>query len=80
MQDKRGRSRQENTAAHIFQRAKSGFVVFYNVKDSLVFLTMLSTAAERLAVKVIGLCLMYNHIHILLRQPTQVSSEPLSGI
>ncbi len=66
MQDKRGRSRQENTAAHIFQRAKSGFVVFYNVKDSLVFLTMLSTAAERLEVKVIGLCLMYNHIHILL--------------
>lgn len=66
MQDKRGRSRQENTAAHIFQRAKSGFVVFYNVKDSLVFLTLLSTVAERLVVKVIGLCLMYNHIHILL--------------
>lgn len=66
MQDKRGRSRQENTAAHIFQRAKSGFVVFYNVKDSLVFLTLLSTVAERLEAKVISLCLMYNHIHILL--------------
>ena len=52
--------------AHIFQRARAGFVVFYNVKDSLFFITLLNVTAKRHGVKVLGLCLMYNHIHILI--------------
>ena len=62
----RRKSHQENTVAHVFQRARSGFVVFYNVKDSLFFITLLSITAKRHGIKVLGLCLMYNHIHMLL--------------
>lgn len=52
--------------AHIFQRAVSGFVVFYNVKDSLFFLSLSYVIAKRCDVRVIGFCLMHNHVHILL--------------
>ena len=62
----RGKSRLENTVAHVFQRARSGFVVFYNAMDSLFFITLLSVTAKRHGIKVMGLCLMYNHIHMLL--------------
>lgn len=55
-----------NTVAHIFQRARNGFVVFYNVKDSLFFITSFCIIARRHGVKVLALCLMYNHVHILL--------------
>lgn len=51
---------------HIYQRARSGFVVFYSVKDSLVFFTMFSLMAVKHKVSVLGLCLMYNHIHVLV--------------
>lgn len=66
MEGLRRRSRQSNSAAHIFQRAVSGFVVFYNVKDSLFFLTLSYVIAKRCDVRIIGLCLMHNHVHILL--------------
>lgn len=62
----RRKSHLENTVAHVFQRARSGFVVFYNVKDSLFFITLLSVTAKRHGIKVLGLCLMHNHIHMLL--------------
>ena len=57
---------QRGAVGHIFQRARSGFVVFYNVKDSLVFFTIFSLMAVKHKVRVLGLCLMYNHIHILV--------------
>ena len=57
---------QRGAVGHIFQRARSGFVVFYNVKDSLVFFTIFSLMADKHKVRVLGLCLMYNHIHILV--------------
>lgn len=66
MEGSRRRSRQLNSAAHIFQRAISGFVVFYNVKDSLFFLTLSYMIAKRCEVRLLGLCLMHNHVHVLL--------------
>lgn len=66
MEGSRRRSRQLNSAAHIFQRAVSGFVVFYNVKDSLFFLTLSYMIAKRCEVRLLGLCLMHNHVHVLL--------------
>lgn len=57
---------QRGAVGHIFQRARSGFVVFYNVKDSLVFFTIFSLTATKYKIRVLGLCLMYNHIHILV--------------
>ena len=57
---------QRGAAGHIYQRARSGFVVFYNVKDSLVFFTIFSLTATKYKIRVLGLCLMYNHIHVLI--------------
>ena len=57
---------QRGAVGHIYQRAQSGFVVFYNVKDSLVFFTIFSLTATRYKIRVLGLCLMYNHIHVLI--------------
>lgn len=62
----RRKSHLGNTVAHIFQRARSGFVVFYNVKDSLFFITLLFVTARQHGIKVLGMCLMYNHIHMLI--------------
>ena len=57
---------QRGAVGHIYQRARSGFVVFYNVKDSLVFFTIFSLTATKYKIRVLGLCLMYNHIHVLI--------------
>ena len=57
---------QRGAIGHIYQRARSGFVVFYNVKDSLVFFTIFSLTATKYKIRVLGLCLMYNHIHVLI--------------
>lgn len=57
---------QKGAVGHIFQRARSGFVVFYSVKDSLVFFTIFSLTAAKHRIRVLGLCLMYNHVHVLV--------------
>lgn len=57
---------QRGAVGHIYQRSQSGFVVFYNVKDSLVFFTIFSLTAAKYRIRVLGLCLMYNHIHVLI--------------
>lgn len=57
---------QRGAIGHIYQRAQSGFVVFYNQKDSLVYFTFFSLLAVKHKIKVLGLCLMYNHIHALV--------------
>lgn len=57
---------QRGAVGHIYQRARSGFVLFYSAKDSLVFFTMFSQLASKHHIHVLGLCLMYNHIHILV--------------
>ena len=41
-------------------------MVFYSVKDSLVFFTIFSLTAAKHRIRVLGLCLMYNHIHVLV--------------
>lgn len=50
---------------HIYQRTVEGFLIFYSIKDFLVFFTLFSTVARRYDIKVLGLCLMYDHIHTL---------------
>ena len=57
---------QRGAVGHIYQRARSGFVVFYSVKDSLVFFTIFSLTAAKHRIRGLGLCLMYNHIHVLV--------------
>lgn len=66
MTKKKRKSFSPGVAVHVFQRASHGFVVFYNTKDSLVFFTIFCVLAERHKVCVLALCIMHNHIHILM--------------
>lgn len=69
----KGRSRVFKAGAlhHIYQRTYDGFLIFYSVRDYLVFFTIFCTIARRYRIKVLGLCLMYDHIHVLVAAPSK---------
>ena len=50
---------------HTYQRTISGFNIFYEVEDYLVYYTIFSIMALRYDVIVYGICLMIDHIHSL---------------
>ena len=50
---------------HIYQRTLSGFNIFYEIEDYLVYYTIFSMMALKYKVIVYGLCLMIDHIHSL---------------
>ena len=52
---------------HVYQNTRNGFLIFYSVKDCLVFFTIFSTVARIHGVRVLGLCLMSDHIHVLVQ-------------
>lgn len=60
-----GRKFINNEVNHTYQRTLSGFNIFYEVEDYLVYYTIFSTMAVRYRVLVYGLCLMIDHIHSL---------------
>ena len=51
---------------HIYQRAVKGFNIFYDLEDYLVFYTIFATVARQYNVTVLELCIMIDHIHVLL--------------
>ena len=52
---------------HIYQRAQNGFNLFYCDEDRLVFYTIFAVCARKAPdIKVLGLCLMYDHFHSLI--------------
>ena len=51
---------------HVYQRAVKGFNIFYDQEDYLVFYTIFATVARQYNVTVMELCIMIDHIHILL--------------
>lgn len=60
---------------HIYQKTKNGYLIFYSARDCLVFFTIISMAARKCGVRVIGLCLMVDHVHVLVEA---ASKEQLS--
>ncbi len=50
----------------IYQKTVHGFLIFYSVRDCLVFFTMIATAARRYHVRILGICLMVDHVHVLI--------------
>ena len=52
--------------AHIYLRAVSGFVVFYSVKDILVFFTLLNVLSETYGIRICVVSIMLNHFHLLI--------------
>ena len=58
--------------AHIYQRGFRMSVIFYTVKDILVFYTLIYTLKKKYEVKILGLVLMYNHYHLLIKARSQI--------
>ncbi|MBO4605567.1 MAG: transposase [Bacteroidales bacterium] len=54
------------SAIHIFQRSVGGVVIFYTLQDYLVYYTIFSVYAQKHGLQVLGLAIMYNHLHILI--------------
>ena len=48
---------------HIYQIARQGEVIFYNISDHLVYFTVFCTYAEKHGIRVLKLCQMPDHIH-----------------
>ncbi len=61
---------------HIYQRTLSGFNLFYTIDDFLVYYTIAAVQADAHGVCLMGLCLMIDHIHMLL---TAGSLRKMSG-
>lgn len=59
---------------HIYQRTIKGHNIFYDLEDFLVFYSVFSTIARNYNIMILELCLMTDHIHIL------ISSSSLSQI
>ena len=51
---------------HLYQNTLDGFLIFYSVRDCLVFITIFATAARRYHVRILGICLMVDHVHVLV--------------
>ena len=63
-----------NAVHHIYQNTPNGYLIFYSVKDYLVFYSILSVVARRYDVQILGICLMVDHIHLLVyvKDPDQL--------
>ena len=75
----KGRSKpviRPDTIHHIYQNTRCGYLIFYSVKDYLVFLSIISLTARKYGVQILGICMMADHIHILvkIREPLQLKS------
>ena len=55
-----------NEVNHVYQRTLSGFNIFYEVEDYLVYYTIFSVLSVRYGISVYGLCLMLDHVHSLI--------------
>ena len=51
---------------HVYQNTINGFLIFYSVRDCLAFFTIFTTTARRYNVRILGVCLMVDHIHVLV--------------
>lgn len=55
---------------HVYQRSVKGFNIFYDREDFLLCYMILSVVAKRRKIRILELCFMYNHIHILVDSDT----------
>ena len=56
-----------NELNHIYQRQINGFNIFYDIEDYLVYYTLFAVLCRCYDIIAIGLCLMPNHIHMLVK-------------
>lgn len=52
---------------HIFFISRDGGVLFYLTSDRLFFYSLLAVLARRHKVVIVGICIMYTHVHLMVR-------------
>lgn len=55
---------------HVYQKTVKGFVLFYDREDYLLCYMILSVKAKKYGVKVLKICFMIDHIHMLIEAPS----------
>lgn len=63
---KRKRKFYNGVVNHVYQRTVGGVHLFYTKEDCLVFLSILSVCTRSSNVRVLKLCIMHNHFHMLV--------------
>ena len=67
-----------DTLIHTYQNTCKGILLFYSREDRLVYFTIFATIARKYPdITVVGLCLMFDHIHKALKA---LRKESLSGL
>lgn len=61
----------EGMPVHIYVRGLKGWVIFYNREDFLFYTTLLYVTSRKMDIKIVSICLMINHIHLLLEVSKQ---------
>lgn len=61
-----GRNCPPSILIHCYQRSLDGRIIFYNVRDRLVYFTLFCVIADRYDVRVLKLCLMPDHVHMVV--------------
>ena len=57
----------EITVGHIYQRTIDGYLLFYTIPDFLVFFSIVCICSKRHKVKLLGICPMFDHTHLLAK-------------
>ena len=64
----RGRKRRfiPDECNHIYQRTTGGKILFYDREDFLICYMIISVTARKYSIRVLELCMMVDHIHMLI--------------
>ena len=62
-----------DTPHHVTQRGNGRHEVFFTDNDRLVYLSLLQQHSRHLNLKILGYCLMPNHVHLIVMPHTQDS-------
>ncbi len=60
--------KEEPSVLHVYQNTVGGALLFYSPIDYLVFYSVFSVCVRQFRVKILGLCLMVDHIHVLFAE------------
>ena len=55
---------------HVYQITRDRGICFYTAADCLVWFTLLCVLARRYNIRILAVCIMLNHCHILLKAPS----------
>ena len=63
---KRSRKFINGECNHVYQRTVGGVNLFYDLEDFLVFYMIVSVTVKKHGVRLLSMCLMIDHVHLLL--------------